>query len=93
MKIENIKLITYLYKRETRETFNNEMDFKNSLDFRTGNIKNYNNKAFNGYYDYASYGILSKCLPKILFKGNPVLVSFLQLIDIKIIMLLKTTIS
>ena len=66
------------------------MDFKNSLDFRTGNIESYNNKAYNNYYDYASYGILSKCLPKILFKGNPVLVSFLQLIDIKIIMLLKT---
>ena len=29
MKIENIKLITYLYKKETRETFNHEMDFKN----------------------------------------------------------------
>lgn len=66
------------------------MDFKNSLYFRTGNIESYNNKAYNGYYDYASYGILIKCLPKILFKGNPVLVSFLQLIDIKIIMLLKT---
>lgn len=29
MKIENIKLITYLYKRETRETFNTEREFKN----------------------------------------------------------------
>lgn len=66
------------------------MDFKNSLDYRTENIKSYNNNAYNKYYDYASYGILSKCLPKILFKGNAILVSFLQLIDIKIIMLLKT---
>ena len=66
------------------------MDFKNSLEYRTENTKSYNNKAYNNYYDYASYGILRKCLPKILFKGNPVLVSFLQLIDIKIIMLLKT---
>lgn len=66
------------------------MDFKNSLDYRTGNLENYNNKAYKNYYDYASYGILNKCLPKILFKGNPILVSFLQLIDIKIIMLLKT---
>ena len=66
------------------------MDFKNSLDYRTENIKSYNNNAYTKYYDYASYGILSKCLPKILFKGNAVLVSFLQLIDIKIIMLLKT---
>lgn len=65
------------------------MDFKNALNYRIGNIENYNNKAFNKYYDYASYGILSKCLPKILFKGNPVLVSFLQLIDIRLIMLLK----
>lgn len=65
------------------------MDFKNSLNYRTGNIESYNNEAFNGYYDYASYGILSKCLPKILFRGNPVLISFLQLIDIKIIMMLK----
>ena len=65
------------------------MDFKNALNYRTGNIENYNNKAFNKYYDYASHGVLSKCLPKIVFKGNPVLVSFLQLIDIRIIMLLK----
>ena len=57
--------------------------------YRTENIKSYNNNAYNKYYDYASYGILSKCLPKILFKGNAVLVSFLQLIDIKIIMLLN----
>ena len=39
------------------------MDFKNSLDFRTGNAESYNNKAYNGYYDYASYGVLNIELP------------------------------
>lgn len=66
-----------------------KMDFKYSLNYRTENTESYNNKAYNKRYDYASYGILNKCLPKILFKGNAILVSFLQLIDIKIIMLLK----
>jgi len=40
-------------------------------------------------YDYATEGILNKTLPKILFKGNAILVTFLQLIDLRLIMLFK----
>ena len=65
------------------------MDFKNALNYRIGNIENYNNKAFNKYYDYASYGVLSKCLPKILFKGNSIFVTYLQLIDLRLITMFK----
>lgn len=43
----------------------------------------------NRKYNYGRDGILRKCLPKILFKGNSVLVSFLQLIDLRIILILK----
>ena len=64
------------------------MDFKNSLTYRTDRLKKY---AYigNNAYDYERNGILNKCLPKILFKGNSILVTFLQLIDIRIIMTLK----
>lgn len=65
------------------------MDIKSTLKYRTEKIEEYNNNAYNIRYDYATNGILSKCLPKILFRGNPILVSFLQLIDVKLIMLLK----
>lgn len=40
-------------------------------------------------YDWEKNGVLRKCLPKILFKGNPVLVSFLDFIDMRVIMLLQ----
>lgn len=65
------------------------MDFKNSLDYRTHNLSYYNHNLGFNKYDYEKYGILQKCLPKILFKGNTILVTFLQLLDVKIIMLLK----
>ncbi len=64
------------------------MDFKNSTDFRHGRLVTYL-KDGNNRYNYAEQGILNKCLPKILFKGNPMLTTFLQTIDIKIVMLLK----
>lgn len=64
------------------------MDFKHSIDYRTEKYSKYN-KLGNLEYDYESNGILTKCLPKILFKGNVILTSFLQLIDIKLIMLFK----
>ena len=64
------------------------MDIKNGLDFRTYSFTKYNNLGSNKY-DYGRYGILNKCLPKILFKGNAVLVTFLQLIDLRLIMLFK----
>lgn len=64
------------------------MDFKNSLEYRTGRFKAY---EFTGekHYDYEKEGILEKCLPKLLFKGNSVLVTFLQLLDMRLIMLTK----
>ena len=64
------------------------MDFKNSTDFRHGRLVAYL-KDGNNRYNYAEQGILNKCLPKILFKGNPMLTTLLQTIDVKIVMLLK----
>lgn len=64
------------------------------MDIKTNDYKNKNLSEFNileetKKYDYASEGILNKTLPKILFKGNVILVTFLQLIDLRIIMLFK----
>lgn len=64
------------------------MDIKHGTDFKYQRNKNYENTG-NNKYDYAKDGILRRCLPKILFKGNPILVSFLQIIDLRLIMLLK----
>lgn len=69
------------------------MDIKQSSEYRITkyeDIKQYNNNG-NNKYDYAKNGILIKCLPKILFRpnGNTILVTFLQLIDARIIVLLK----
>ena len=64
------------------------MDIKNSLTYKIDRYNLYNSIGDNKY-DYASEGVLSKCLPKILFKGNSILVTFLQLIDLRIIMCLK----
>ena len=49
----------------------------------------FTNKTFKKLYDYARNGILNKTLPKVLFKGNYILVSFLQLIDMRLVMLFK----
>lgn len=64
------------------------MDHKQSLDFRTGRLKTLKTDA-DIRYDYAKDGLLNKVLPKILFRGNPVLVAFLQLIDIQLIVMFK----
>jgi len=64
------------------------MDIKQATNYRTNDFKQYEFLGGNKY-DYAHYGILNKTLPKILFKGNSILVTFLQLIDLRIIMLLK----
>lgn len=64
------------------------MDIKNSKDFRNYRLTLYNNLGTNKY-DYARYGILTKSLPKILFKGSPNLTAFLQLLDMRIIMMFK----
>lgn len=65
------------------------MDIKNRNNKRKENLKDFNITEEIEKYDYASEGILNKTLPKILFKGNAILVTFLQLIDLRIIMLLK----
>lgn len=69
------------------------MDIKQSDNYRLKKYENvilYNNLGGNKY-DYEKYGILRRCLPKILFRpqGNIVLLTFLQLIDTKLIVLLK----
>lgn len=69
------------------------MDIKQADDYRTATYENmlqYNNLG-NHKYNYEKNGILRKCLPKILFRpqGNIVLVTFLQLIDARLIVLLK----
>ena len=64
------------------------MDIKNGLDFKTYKLSKYDVLG-NNAYNYAENGILIKCLPKILFKGNTILVSFLQLIDVRLVMMFK----
>ena len=64
------------------------MDIKNGIDYRYKRYTLYN-KTGNMKYDYETEGILNKCLPKILFKGNGLLVSFIQLIDRRIILMFK----
>lgn len=58
-------------------------------DISTNNYNNFNVLEQIPKYDYATEGILNKTLPKILFKGNAILVTFLQLIDLRLIMLFK----
>lgn len=65
------------------------MDIKNALDFRTARYTQYNNVGKTRPYDYGRDGILKLCIPKILFKGNTILVSFLQLIDMRCIMVFR----
>ena len=67
------------------------MDIKQSLTYKFEgyqNLKIYDSLGDNKY-DYNKEGILRKTLPSVLFKGNTILVTFLQLIDLKIIMVLK----
>ena len=67
------------------------MDIKQNLEYRYTIYEDLNkyNINSNKSYDYTKEGILKKCLPKILFNGNSILVTFLQLIDIRIIMIFK----
>lgn len=67
------------------------MDIKQSLNYKHEayeDVSKYN-KLGNKNYNYEKEGVLRKCLPKILFNGNSILVTFLQLIDLRIIMTLK----
>ncbi len=64
------------------------MDFKNDISYRNKQYARYI-RTGNNKYDYEKNGILTKALPKILFKGNTVLVTFLQFLDIRIILMFK----
>lgn len=65
------------------------MDIKNNLYIRKERYKDHNHLGDNKY-DYGKNGIMRLSLPKILFKGNSIFVTFLQLIDLEFIMLFKT---
>ena len=64
------------------------MDIKQSLDYRYKDLEKYN-KLGNNKYNYEKYGIFNKVLPKILFKGNSIFVTFLQLLDLRVILMFK----
>lgn len=63
------------------------MDIKNNLSYRADQYKHLNFVGDNKY-DYRKNGFLVKCLPKILFKGNTILVTFLQLIELRLVILM-----
>ena len=67
------------------------MDIKQSISYRYDTYEKLSkyNDIGNNKYNYLEEGILRKCLPKIMFEGNSVFVTFLQLIDLRIIMLFK----
>jgi hypothetical protein len=65
------------------------MDIKNKSNKVKDNLQTFNITEEFEKYDYASEGILKRTLPKILFKGNAILVTFLQLIDLRLILLFK----
>ena len=65
------------------------MDIKNAIGKRNEELNYFNILEETPKYDYATEGILTKSLPKILFKGNSIFVTFLQLIDLRLIMLFK----
>lgn len=65
------------------------MDFKFDNNFKWHRYDRFN-KLGNKKYDYGYEGILYKTMPKILFKGNATITAFLQLIDMRLIMMFKT---
>lgn len=64
------------------------MDIQNSKNFVRTRKDRYNILG-SAKFDFEKYGILNRCIPKILFKGNTLLASFLQLIDMRIVMQIK----
>ena len=64
------------------------MDIKQSINYRYNDFNQYQIDG-NNKYDYEKNGILNKVLPKILFKCNSIFVTFLQLIDLRIILMFK----
>ena len=64
------------------------MDIKQSLDYKFLGYQKSTNLG-RKKYDYDRDGIPRRVLPPILFRGNPTLVAFLQLIDIQLITMFK----
>jgi hypothetical protein len=64
------------------------MDIKTDFKHRTYYYKKHEITGSNAY-NYNENGLLIRCLPKVLFNGNTFLVTFLQLIDLRLIMLFK----
>ena len=64
------------------------MDIKNALDYKHEYFTS-QNVSGNNRYKYEQEGILKRCLPKKMFEGNSILVTFLQLIDLRLIMMFK----
>lgn len=65
------------------------MDIKESADYRF-KINKIFSSLYIKKYNYGKNGILTKCLPKILFAGHSTIVTFLQLIDMRLILMFKT---
>ena len=64
------------------------MDIKNTIEWaHRHNIQN--NRKERNAYDWEHDGILNKCLPKFLFRVSPILVTYLQLIDMRLILMFK----
>ena len=66
-----------------------EKEFSTSRNVIVARIIGRNNSLYESEDDYEKNGILTKTLPRIFFKGNSILVTFLQFIDMRIIMLFK----
>lgn len=64
------------------------MDTKYNLNYRH---ERFNLFTINGdmRYNYEREGLLTRCMPKILFKGNALLKTFMQIIETRIIMLMR----
>jgi len=65
------------------------MDIKQASNHRIERYELFDDCEELKKYNYAKFGILTKSLPKVLFKGNQILTTFLQLIDMRCIMLFK----
>jgi len=65
------------------------MDRKYSTSYRTGKYK-YSSDLCDNKHKYEIDGVLPLVLPSVLFRGNPVLTAFLQLIDSMLMSMMKT---
>lgn len=65
------------------------MDRNYGLEYRTGKYK-YMSDLNDNKHRYELDGVLPLVLPSIMFKGSPILTSFLQLIDSMLVNMMKT---